>query len=306
MLSNPSEQTLWGVLPVIPTLFTSENKIDVAAQCKVVSFAIENGAAAVVCPAVASEYNFLSLEERRILVELVTEEVNGRVPIIGGASANTVDEVVAAAEDCLEFGISHLMIMAPGSLGKDLESHQGFFGAVCRKLPSGATIILQNAPDPVGAGLDIEAMMELVKSNPMIRYVKEETLPSGPAITALHCSGIEHLCGVIGGGGSRYMIDELNRGAIAAMPALELIDLHVAIYNAHSQGDHKKARGLYRDSLPLLVTQLIYRMRLTKYVLNKRGVANDVVVRAPLPEMDEFTTRHIDVLLQDLKELDLG
>ena len=37
-----------------------------------------------------------------------------------------------------------------------------------------------------------------------------------------------------------------------------------------------------------------------------RGVANDVVVRAPLPEMDEFTTRHIDVLLQDLKELDLG
>ena len=59
MLSNPSEQTLWGVLPEIPTLFTSENKIDVAAQCKVVSFAIENGAAAVVCPAVASEYNFL-------------------------------------------------------------------------------------------------------------------------------------------------------------------------------------------------------------------------------------------------------
>ena len=109
---------------MIPTLFTSENKIDVAAQHKVVSFAIENGAAAVVCPAVASEYNFLSLEERRILVELVTEEVNGRVPIIGGASANTVDEVVAAAEDCLEFGISHLMIMAPGSLGKDLESHQ--------------------------------------------------------------------------------------------------------------------------------------------------------------------------------------
>ena len=294
--------TLRGVLPVIPTLFSRENTIDLAAQKHVVAFALQHGASAVVCPAVASEYNFLSLEERKTLVSLVVNEVNGQVPIIGGASAQTVDEVVAAAKDCLSFGIQHLMIMAPSGLGDDIAQHKAFFADITKQIGHGARIILQNAPNPIGAGLNSNGIIEIVRSNPAIRYVKEETLPSGPAITALGQSDIEHLIGVIGGGGSRYMIDELNRGALAAMPAIEILDLHVAIFNAHLEGDLKKARQLYRDSLPLLVSQLIYRMRLTKYVLNRRGITNDVVVRAPLPDMDHHTKQDIDTMWQDLQE----
>ena len=48
---------LRGVLPVIPTLFTNGNQIDIPAQKEVVRFALRQGASAVVCPAVASEYN---------------------------------------------------------------------------------------------------------------------------------------------------------------------------------------------------------------------------------------------------------
>lgn len=303
MKTDKRSQRLKGVLPVIPTLFTNQNTIDIDAQKEVVRFALKHGAAAVVCPAVASEYNFLSLEERKTLVSLVVNEVDGQVPIIGGASASTVNEVLSAAHDCLSFGIRHLMIMAPKCLGKASAKHESFFSAISRQLNEDTEIILQNAPDPVGAGLGIDALIALVKSNPKITYVKEETLPSGPAITALIRSGIDHLTGVIGGGGSRYMIDELNRGALAAMPAVEIVDLHVAIYDAYSQGNHDHARVLYRNSLPLLVSQLIYRMRLTKYVLDHRGIANDVVVRAPLPEMDEFTRQDIDTMLTDLQEV---
>ena len=303
MTSIKGTEILRGVLPVIPTLFTRENTIDLAAQKIVVAFALKHGASAVVCPAVASEYNFLSLEERKTLVSLVVDEVNGLVPIIGGASAQTVEEAVAAANDCLSFGIRHLMIMAPKSLGKDVEKHKEFFANITRQVGNDVRIILQNAPDPIGAGLSAAAIIELVQANSAIRYVKEETLPSGPAITALGTCDIDHLIGVIGGGGSRYIIDELNRGALAAMPAIEILDLHVAIFNAHASGDAARARMLYRDSLPLLVSQLIYRMRLTKYVLAKRGIPNDVVVRAPLPEMDEHTKQDIDVMIEDLQEV---
>lgn len=287
-------------MPVIPTLFTGEDVIDTSAQLRVVAFALDHGASAVVCPAVASEYNFLSLEERKTLISLVVEEVDGRVPIIGGASAQTVEEVVAAARDCLAFGIAHLMIMAPSGLGRELDKHRAFFAEICGQI-DGTQIILQNAPAPIGAGLSVDAIIELVRSNPMITYVKEETLPSGPAITALNDCDVEHLVGVIGGGGSRYMIDELNRGALAAMPAVEIIDLHVAIFEAHAKGEHDRARELYRNSLPLLVSQFIYRMRLTKYVLNQRGVANYVQVRAPLPELDDCARQDIDQMLVDLK-----
>ena len=95
-------------------------------------------------------------------------------------------------------------------------------------------------------------------------------------------------------------IDELDRGAVGAMPAVELTDLHVALWRAHAGGHHAEARRLYRLSLPLLVSQAVYRMRLTKHVLAKRGIADAPHVRAPLPGMDEVTRRDVDTMLGDL------
>jgi 4-hydroxy-tetrahydrodipicolinate synthase len=41
-------------------------------------------------------------------------------------------------------------------------------------------------------------------------------------------------------------------------------------------------------------------MRLTKYVLARRGIADALHVRAPLPEMDPGTRRDVDTMLADL------
>ena len=89
-------------------------------------------------------------------------------------------------------------------------------------------------------------------------------------------------------------------GACGAMPAVELTDLHVALWSAYASGDRAQARRLYRLSLPLLVAQAIYRMRLTKLVLAQRGIADAQHVRAPLPEMDAFARRDVDTMLADL------
>lgn len=291
---------LKGIFPVIPTLFGDDNSLDREAQRKVTRWALEVGAHGIVFPGVASEYNFLSADERGELIALVAEEVKGRVPMIGGASAPTSDEVIHAGRQALDSGIDHLMIMAPNRLGKDLEAQGRFFAEIAKGLPD-ATIILQNAPNPIGAGLEANAIASIAASESAIAYIKEETLPAGPAITALQNADIPHLKGVFGGGGARYIIDEFDRGALATLPAVELTDLHVALYDSHTKGNHDRARELYRLSLPLLVSQAVYRMRFTKYVLSKRGIVDALHVRAPLPELDEFTRRDIDRMLADLK-----
>lgn len=291
---------LQGIFPVIPTLFTDANALDLDAQRQVVQFAINVGAHGLVFPGVASEYNFLTPEERGELIALVAEEVDGRIPIVGGASAATAEEVIVAGQQAAANGIHHLMIMAPQGLGKDLDTHRLFFAEIAKGLPD-AEIILQNAPTPIGAGLDATAIADLAAGNPSITYIKEETLPSGPAITAMLTADIPHLKAVFGGGGARYIIDELVRGARGAMPAVEFADLHVAIWNAHEAEDHEGARELYRLSLPLLVSQAIYRMRFTKYVLSRREIADAQHVRAPIIELDDFAMRDIDQMLEDLQ-----
>jgi 4-hydroxy-tetrahydrodipicolinate synthase len=267
----------------------------------VIEFALDAGAHGVVFPGVASEYNFLSPEESGELMAVVCDQVDRRVPIIGGASAATIEEVIVAGEHAKPHGIDHLMIMAPAGLGQDLGAHREFFARITAEL-TGVQVILQNAPSPIGAGLGADAIAALAAANPAITYIKEETLPSGPAITELLAAEIPHLQGVFGGGGARYIIDELKRGAIGAFPAVELTDLHVAIYDAHTTGQSDRARELYRQSLPLLVSQMIYRMRLTKYVLKQRGITDRLHCRATLPELDGFARQDIDSMLVDLKE----
>ena len=68
-------KTLRGIFPVIPTLFHDDDSLDLESQRKVIQFAIQSGAHGVVFPGVASEYNFLSQEERGQLIGLVAEEV---------------------------------------------------------------------------------------------------------------------------------------------------------------------------------------------------------------------------------------
>ena len=300
-----------GILPVIPTLFTDDDTVDPGALRSVVRFALDAGAHGIVFPGVASEYNFLSDEERGGLMSVVFDEVGGRVPIIGGASASTSEEAIVAGQHAKDHGINHLMIMAPSELGQDVDAHRAFFARITAELTD-VEVILQNAPSPIGAGLNADAIASLVEANPAITYTKEETLPSGPVITALRAKKILQLKGVRErltratdgvGGGARYIIDELNRGALGALPAVELTDLHVAIYEAHTAGDFERARALYRYSLPLLGCQMIYRMRLTKYVLKQRGITDRQHVRAPLPELDEFTRQDIDTMVEDLKAL---
>lgn len=288
---------LTGILPVLPTPFT-ESGVDIAAMRRIVRFALDSGVAGLVFPGFASEVEMLTGEERLALLETVSAEVDGRMPIIAGASAATVDEVVAYGRQALALGITQLMIQPPNSIGAGADAVAAFLSASAMQMP-GAAFILQNAPAPRGSDLSPDAVLKVVRQVPAVRYVKEETLPAGPAITAILADAPEHLLGVIGGGGARYILDEYDRGACAAMPALEIADLHVALDRNYRAGRGGEARALYVNSLPLLALQAVYRMRLTKHVLGLRGVIDNPIVRAPTPELDAMALRDIERCLQE-------
>lgn len=290
-----------GIIPAIPTCFLDDGQINKEAQKKVIQFVIKAGAHGIVFPGLASEYTYLTSDERVELIKLLVAEVDGKLPIVAGIGAPSKEETILLGKEAMKNGINHFMLMAPKRFEKDIQKHEVFFQEVASALPN-CVILLQNAPSPMGAGLNAEELIQISKSNSAIKYIKEETLPSGPAITALLNHDMPHLIGIFGGGGSRYIIDELNRGSLGAVPAAEITDLHVAIYNAHQNGKAKEARNLYRMSLPLLTAQTIYRMELTKYILKKRDIVDALHVRAPLPKLDTYAKQDLDLILQDLQE----
>ncbi|MGI9490274.1 MAG: dihydrodipicolinate synthase family protein [Geminicoccaceae bacterium] len=294
---------LTGMLPVLPTPFSVDGAIDMSAMQRVAAFALSAGVDGIVFPGFASEVSELTADERSLLLTAVVREVDGKVPVVAGGSAKEAGDVITHGRAAMALGVGYLMVQPPLHLGNELEHVAAFLGEIALALPD-MRIILQNAPAPRGSDLSPDTILQIAERIAQIAYVKEETLPAGPAISRIMAKRPPSLQGVIGGGGARYILDEYERGACAAMPAVEIADLHVALDRAWREGQRGKARDLYVRTLPLLTLQAVYRMRLTKHVLIRRGILENVEVRAPTPELDELALLDIDRNLFELGLID--
>ncbi|HVL71865.1 MAG TPA: dihydrodipicolinate synthase family protein [Beijerinckiaceae bacterium] len=288
---------LTGVFPVLPTPFTPEGAVDEAAFLRLVDFALACGVDGLVFPGMASEVETLSPQERASLVAALGKRLAGRVPFIVGASDADPERAAARAEEGRAAGAVAAMVMAPNPLGRDVGRQTAFYAAVAggTRLP----LMLQNAPAPMGAGLDPAEVAAVARAVEAVRFVKEETLPCGQHVTRILEAAGGALDAVYGGAGARYVLDELARGAAGTMPALELADVHVDLMAAWRRGDRAGARRLYTASLPLLVVQMVFRVRLTKEVLRRRGLLASTVARAAGPVLDAGDLAEIDALLAE-------
>jgi 4-hydroxy-tetrahydrodipicolinate synthase len=292
---------LAGVLPIVPTIFTASGAIDEAGTRRVLDYIIAAGAHGVVFPGLASEYDMLSRDERLAMTALLGEWIGGRVPFVVGASAPDADDAVAYAAAGAAAGASAAMILTPRAFADDMAAMADFFRAA--HAGSGIAIMLQNAPAPMGVGLPLDKVAALAQAVDGIHYVKEETPPSGQRITQVTELAGPALDAVFGGAGGRYLIDELARGARGTMPACEITELHVAMIHAFAAGDERRARDLFERTLPLLNMQAIFRWRLTKEVLRRRGLIDDPYVRAPGAALDRADRAELDALLGRLADL---
>ena len=292
---------LSGVIPILPTIFDAGGAIDEVGTRRVVEYIIGVGADGIVFPGLASEYDMLSREERLRMTARVGEWIDGRVPFVVGASSPSMEDAVAFAHAGASAGAVAAMILTPKPLAEDLDEMARFFEAAHRG--SGITIMLQNAPAPMGVGLPLEAVAKLAQMADGLDYVKEEAPPSGQRITRLTELAGSSLRAVFGGAGARYVIDELVRGARGTMPACEVTEIHVAMLGHFRQGDEKAARDLFERSLPLLSMQAIFRWRLTKRVLQMRGLIESDFVRAAGPSLDRHDEQELSALLGRLSDL---
>lgn len=298
MAARPS---LTGVFPVLPTPFDAQGRPDAASLRRLVDYLIRSGVDGMTYPGVASEVGQLAPDERQSLLDAVLSAVAGRVPVIAGVSSSDTATTVRLAAQAGARGAAALMVAVPPDR-KGAAEQIAYFSEVAQAA-EGVALMLQNVPPPVGAGLDPEVVLEVLAAVPSIRYVKEETLPSGQRLSVLRDKAPPNLLGVFGGAGGRYITDELRRGAAGTMPAIELAEVHTALFKAHREGDADRVRTLFTRMLPVLNVQAVFRWSLTKYVLKKRGLVADTRQRMPGPLLDALDMADVDAFLADIEDL---
>lgn len=290
-----------GVFTIPCTPFTESGELDEESLRREVRFCLDAGAHGLVAPVNASEFSSLTDAERQRVATLLVEESAGRAPVVIGVTGASEEIAVFHARHAREIGADAVIAMPPHvrkAPAAEIESYYRAVAAAAR-LP----VFLQDFPAPIGTPMSAELMARMLREIEHVEYVKEETIPAGQVMTRLFALAGDALRGVMGGMAGRYLLDEYRRGACGTMPACEITDLHVALWNLLEAGDESGARTLFNRMLPLLNYEALFGATLYKEVLYRRGIIRCPRTRGAVGPLDRFDHRELDALLADLAPL---
>ena len=293
---------LRGVFPVLSSPFHSDGSCDPVGLGRLIAYAKRAGAHGSVYPAIASEFATLDEAERRMMVDTALSACRAEgLPLVVGISSDSPTRSRILAEQAVAGGAAAVMLMVPRRASGSSRDLAAFVREAMEGLP--CPIVLQNAPPPLGSALSVPDVLAAVEALPSVQYVKEENVPCGQRITQLLDGTSPHLLGVMGGAGGRFVLDEYARGACGSMPSCELVEAHVAIWDAVTAGRSRDARDLFTRILPLLSLASVFRQSAVKHVLHRRGLIASTRFRDTNPALDHYDVQELDAVCDGLRDL---
>jgi 4-hydroxy-tetrahydrodipicolinate synthase len=287
---------LYGVQPVFQTPFREDEHVDFDTLAREIDWIFDSGANGVVM-AMASETLRLSTGERKELAEHVHRFVAGRgtTTISVGAESALVSEQLAI--HAREIGADAVMAIPPVATPASEAEILRYYQRIIEATDLG--VVIQDASAYVGRPMPIDLQAGLFRSyGPRIMF-KPEAQPLGPQLSALF-EATGKSAAILEGSGGIVLVDSFYRGAAGTMPGADLVDVIVALWRALEEGDESKVDRL---SLPLVsiiskLPSLDAYVAVEKYLLKKRGVFTNTVVRGPVGfQLDDLTRQEMDRLL---------
>jgi dihydrodipicolinate synthase/N-acetylneuraminate lyase len=290
-----------GVYTIPCTPFTRSGELDLPSLRREVQFCLDCGAHGLVAPVNASEFSSLSDAERKRVVEVVATENAGRVPFVAGVSAVSAAVGVELARHARSAGADALIAMPPYVKKAGEAEIFDYYARIAdaADLP----VVIQDFIPPIGTPMRPEFMARLLREIPQVRFLKEEAILPGHVMTRTRELAGPALEGTMGGQGGRFLFDEVARGASGTMPACQITDIHVDIWNLIEAGDMPAARALFNRALPLLNFEWMFSVALYKELLRRRGVIETSVCRAAPAELDELDLQELDAILEGVAPL---
>ncbi|MHA2211001.1 MAG: 4-hydroxy-tetrahydrodipicolinate synthase, partial [Candidatus Thorarchaeota archaeon] len=133
-----------GVMPALVTPFSKDGDILEEGFKQVIDFTIGKGVTGVVPAGTTGEFSYLRTEERKKLLKLAVEHVDGRVPIIAGTGQNSTRATVTLTQYAADIGCDAALVISPYYLRPSDKGYYDHYAEVARK--ADLPIVLYNIP----------------------------------------------------------------------------------------------------------------------------------------------------------------
>jgi 4-hydroxy-tetrahydrodipicolinate synthase len=230
-----------GVMPALVTPFTDDGKnVSEERLRALVNRCIELGVHGVVPCGTTGEFVNLTIEERKRVIDVVIDEVNGRVSVVAGTGASGTDQAVEMTRYAKDAGADAALIVTPFYLKPKDRGIYEHYNTIASEVE--LPIILYNIPQCTGVPLTWQ-MVEDLAQIPNIVGLKDSSGQLGYMLAVLEKvrDKIRVLCGH-----DEVVVAALAAGASGTILASANVmpDVWVEIYNHVQKGELQKAREL--------------------------------------------------------------
>lgn len=286
-----------GVYSVLATPFDAHGDIDAASLRRVVDAFIDAGVTGFTALGVTSEVTRLTEAERGVVLDTVMAQVDGRVPVVVGTSADGLHACQAFSRQAHAAGATAVMVTPPRAPKLNSASVLAHYTALAAHVD--LPIIVQDYPPVAGFAMEPALLATIAREVPAARTIKLEDPPT-PRKTALILEAAGDVpVAIFGGLGGVYLLEELLAGGAGAMTGFAYPEALVAIVSRFRDGDVDGAAEIFYRTVPLMRFEFQegLGMAIRKHVLKRRGLIAHDGIRPPGARMDAGTQAALDRLL---------
>jgi 4-hydroxy-tetrahydrodipicolinate synthase len=240
---------LRGCGTALVTPFKSDGSIDEKGLRGLVEWQVESKIDFLVPCGTTGETPTLSHEEWLRVIDITIEVVNGRVPIVAGATSNSTQEAVSRAREvATRKGVDAILTASPYYNKPTQEGQYQHFRAIAEAVDK--PIMLYNVPGRTAANIEVATLLRLAQIDNIVA-VKEAS--GSISQIAEVCASVPEGFSVLSGDDAVTLpVIALGGVGIVSVASNEIPREMAEMARAALANDWDKARALQKKYLPLM------------------------------------------------------
>jgi 4-hydroxy-tetrahydrodipicolinate synthase len=296
-----------GVLPIAPTPFFDDGRIDTASIDRLMDFYVASGASGVTVLGQLGEAPKLDHAEGVAIAKQVIARM-GKLPVVVGVSAPGFAAMRALTREAMDAGAAGVMIAPPNTLRTD-DQIAGYYRQAADAIGTDVPFVLQDYPLTFSVQMTPAVIRRIVSDLPSCVMLKHEDWPGLEKISTLRGferdGSMRHIS-ILCGNGGLFLDYEMERGADGANTGYAFPDMLCDVVRLSAAGRREEAHDLFDAHLPLLryEQQPGVGLAVRKYVMMRRGLLATAAQRKPAAPLTPGAQAEVEHLLGRLARHD--
>jgi 4-hydroxy-tetrahydrodipicolinate synthase len=286
-----------GVGTALITPFDKNSDLDYTALRKIIQFQLNGGVDALIILGTTGESPVINVEERKKILSISVEEVNGRIPVIIGTGTNDTKKVVELNKIAEEYKADGVLIVNPYYNKGTQESLVEHYKYIAER--TSLPIVLYNVPSRTAMNILPETAVKIHEQCPNVVAIKEA---SGNISQIAQLMSIKPDSFTVYSGNDDQTLSIMAHGGAGIVSVLsnayprEMKRITDALF-ANDLASAQQFNNLYLRMMNLLFVETSPAP--IKYVMSKLGLSENII-RLPLIKASKKTEELLEAEMKRL------